>query len=1177
MKSKYIKISLLAILAAICCVFAWIIPVLSARADGVTLEGEGDEFLLSETSYGEADKFVFTATANFESGQAAGIVFGADENSKWVFNIDRVENRVKLMHFSETGVEVLREDWFIGNNKMKEGEKSLVNPKVKDARWVQLKVVITPQDDKVYAEFYADNIRRFSFDERGDDVTIDLNDVKEGFTRKYQGGSIGYNCFNAKVTFSDIYAGVSDYSYYTELYRQQYHFSQFAHWNNDPNGLVYYKGYYHLYYQTYPYTHPNGAEGWGNMYWGHARSTDLAHWELLPVCLFPDTEADGLGGGDGYMWSGSAMVYHQGMSATIDEKKWFPNGNGEGLIGFYTRDGAMQDQVLMSSDDGGLTWTKQKLIPQSLTGISKKVSCRDPKVFPVEKSGEKVTLWGMAVTGQETNQVWFFKSNDLYDWSYAGEFKAYRPECPDLITLTADDGNTYAVMTFTGRQYLVGKLGYDGASGHIVYSDLNGVPFSSMDMEEIPFQTMDYGPDSYATQSFYIDDGENKGKTIALSWFSGVPDADASINAGALGAVRKGWNGGGMTIPVEYGLERVGSGYVLTQTPIVKNSSAFNKTSIYSGTGVQITSASQNVLADLDTHCFELEAEIANPSETAVYFRINMNGNEYTEIGWNAEEGYYVSREHTGDAGLNLGNYRRRYVSRKGDGKNLSFYILSDNGGVEVYCDGFKIPFYVLTFSSPYATKAQFVAEGEVTASIKANEIASVWRRGEAQEGETVIYLETQSVELDKTITVSKEVMVYTTSEAELNWAVESGENVVSVEKTEHGARFTALNAGSATVTLTCGNVVKTIDVTVHDGSVDSDVSFKTEGVVSGGWYVAEGGLLGVQSSGDGFILSENGADNFTYSANFSLSGAAAAIVFRAKADMSDYLIANYDNNGKIVKLWSPRGELGRAAVEKIDVNDVTLKVKAKNNNVAVYINGAEVINVTLAETEPTEGLFGLNSCAARTTFKSVVLLTESYVYSGGNLTIKGETTQAITALYNRTAGNVKINPAFYTVNGRTLEISRTYFATLKASGTYDFTAVGSKTPFDFSVKITEVPLTVTGGVTIESGCNAVIYIGNAAAGSVTLNGVALTEGYTVENGMLIISSEKLSLGENTVRLESGTEITVTVIGHSADGGNNTALIISLSVVGGVLVLGGAAAVTAVLLLRRKKKNGGNH
>ena len=1175
---------ILAVIAAVCGVLAFALPALPAHADGVVIEGDGDNFSLTETTYGAADKFVYTATANFENGAAAGIVFAADENSKWVFNIDRAANRVKLMHFTGNVATVLREDWFIGNDKMTDGEKELVNPKVASARWVQLKVIVTPQDGKVYAEFYADNIRRFAFDEKGEGVTIDLNAVTKldgepsGLT--YNGGKIGFNCYKAKVTFKDVYAGVSDYSYYTELYRQQYHFSQFAHWNNDPNGLVYYNGYYHMYYQTYPYTHDSGAEGWGDMYWGHARSKDLAHWELLPVCLFPDKQGTPAGAqGDGFMWSGSAMVYRPGMSDMIDSLEWFPNGEGTGILGFYTRDGARQDQVIMSSDDGGLTWTKRKLIPQSTTGISdRKVSCRDPKVFPVLKEGEKVTLWGMAVTGQENNRVWFFKSDNLYDWSYAGEFAAYRPECPDLITLTADDNETYDVMTFTGRQYLVGKISYDSVRGHIVYSDLNGNSFADMSMEEIPFQTMDYGPDSYATQSFFIDGGELKNKKIAVSWFSGVPDAPASINAGALGAVRKGWNGSGMTIPVEYGLKKTDGGYVLTQTPIVKNLGEFEKTSIYSGSDVQINAQSENVLAGVDTHCFELEAEISNPDKKPVYFRVNMKGNEYTEIGWNAEEGYYVSREHTGDAGLNLGNYRSRHTSGAVDSETLSFYILSDNGGVEVYCGGFTIPFYVLTFSSPYATKAQFIAEGGVTANIDVKEISSVWRE-EAGDGETVLHVEEENVELDKTLTPSREIMAYSTSGGQIEWTVESGDNVVSLTKTDSGAKFTARAEGTATVKVACGNAVKTINVTVHDGSVDSDTVFKSEGIVSGNWFIADGGLLGAQPSGDGFILSEKSADNFTYSANFSLLGAAAAIVFRAKADMSDYLIANYDNIG-VVKLWSPRGDIGKANVSDIDVSNIVLKVKAQGAHVTVFINGREVIDVDLGAKEPTEGLFGLNVCAGRATFKSVALISESYDYAGGALTVVGEAEQAVNAIYNVTLGNVKINPAFYTVKGRSVEISRSYFETLKATGNYKFTVVGYSSTYSFTVNVSALPATEVGDVAADYGCNAVIYIGNSKVENLSVNGVALTDGYTVKNGVLTINADKLSAGENNVAINGDLTVKVTVnakqtadVSQGNGKKNNLALIISLSVTGGVLVLGGAAAV-AVIFILRKNKNG---
>lgn len=1179
MKSKYIKISFLAILAAVCCAFAFIMPVLTAKADGVVLEGDGNEFLLSETSYGKTEKFVYTATANFENGNAAGIVFGANEDAKWVFNIDRNENRVKLIYFFEGGDEVLLDDWFIGNDKMTEGEKSKVNPKVAQLDKVQLKVIVSPEEDAVMAEFYADNIKRF-----GVDSEINLNSLSnlpEG--AEYDGGAIGYNCFHAKVSFNDIYAGRSDYSYYTETYRQQYHFSQYAHWNNDPNGLVYYDGWYHLYYQTHPF-----SNYWSDMYWGHARSRDLVHWQHLPICLFPDTDFDGRGG-DGYMWSGSAMVYHAGDSAAIDALNWYPNGGGTGLIAFYTRDGAMQDQVIMSSDDGGISWTKRKLIPQTVAtapdGYNGITDCRDPKVFPVKTNTDgKTTLWGMALTGMATYNVWFLQSEDLLNWSYAGGFKAegVKAECPDVVTLTADDNTVHNVLTLTGRSYIVGEITYDDSARKIKFCDLNGNDLSGLDT--VPVQNMDFGPDSYATQSYYIDDeaSEFYGKTVSVSWFSGVPGAAASIESGLLADARKVWNGGGMTIPVEWGLKKTDGGYVLTQTPIVKSAEGFKtiKTQAYTGTDLALTTESENILANVSGHCLEIEAEIINPDNAAVYFRINMNGNEYTEIGWNASDGYYVDRTHTADAGLSMNNYRVKYTSGAcGEGRQ-TFYILSDNGGVEVFCGDFAIPFYVLTFSSPYAQKALFVAEGNVTLNkIKVNNIGNVWRTEDAAEGETVLYVETEAVELDKTLTVSKEVMAYATSEAELNWAVESGENIVSVEKTEYGARLSALAAGTAVVTVSGGNAVKKITVTVHDGKADSDLTFKTDGIVSGNWLVTQSGLVGSQSAGDGFIISENSADNFTYSANFSLSGAAAAIVFRAKADMSDYLIANYDNNGKIVKLWSPRGQLGQASAEGIDVSDITLKVRAKDNNIIVYINGREVLNVMLADAEPTEGRFGLNTCAARTTFKSVVLLSESYAYSGGNLSVKGDTAQAVTALYNRTAGNVRINPSFYTVSGRTLEISQTYFQTLKTAGVYLFTVTGEKNSFDFSVNVSAIPVTKFNDITVENGCNAVIYIGGVTVTSLTLNGAELTDGYSVKDGMLTIGSEKLSVGENAVQI-NGEGLTVTVTTQSAanvKSGADNALIISLSVVGGVLVLGGAAALTTVLLLRRKKKNGGNN
>ena len=1088
--------------------------------DNVSMESSTDSFSLLDTAYGAEEKFVYTATASFDHGVAAAIAFGAEDGSHyWVFNVDRQANLVKLLYFTvedgkTTAVELLT-DYFIGNDKMTDSERRLVGDKVASVEKVQLKVVITPEGESAYAEFYADNIRRF-----GIDNTIDLNALEllpEEVS--YGGGNIGFNCFNSKVKFTDIYYGKSDYSYYTELYRNQYHFSQYAHWNNDPNGLVYYDGYYHLFYQHHPY-----SNYWSDMYWGHARSKDLAHWELLPICLFPDED---WGSGVGYMWSGTAYEYRLGDSDAIDRLNWFPNGNGNGLISFYTRDGGMQDQMLMSSDDAGLTWTKRQIIPQTVAtgadGIYHKVACRDPKVFPVATQDGKTTVWGMAVTGQQENRVWFLKSTNLLDWSYAGQFAANVPECPDIVTLTADDGNIYNVLTLSGREYIVGKLVYDGNS--IIYTDKDGGAIDQSD-----FQVMDFGTDSYATQTFSIRDTESDyfGKTVSVSWYAGVP---ANTDSGIYANARKVWNGSGMTIPVVWGLATEGEGYILTQTPIVKDSTAFTKENLLTLENKKLDQTSENILSDVNTHIFEMALSVNNPNNAAISIKINVSDNEYTEIGWNETEGYFVDRRFTSSAGLNIKDYHFRYTSGPRSFGTQTFYILSDNGGVEVFCDDFKIPFYLLTLASPYSVKAEFSVDNEVTVnSLTLNEIASVWREGDSVEGETVLYVSEESVELDTYITDKKLITAYSTSGDEISWRLESGSEFVAIENTTGGVIARALRAGQATLVVTCGNQVKVIKLTVYNGAPDSDVEFNGNGIISGSWIANGSDIIAETSAGDGYILSTKSASDFNCSVTFSLDAIAAAFIFRANEDMSEYIIFNYDNNEKIVKMWSQNGEIGRASAQGVNLNNVVLRVEANGTSVKAYINGNLAIDTVLNENEPKEGLFGLNVYSGKATFKSVVNFDDQYTYNGiGSLTVVGDSNQVITSLYNKTMANTKVDGAFYTSDGRNLVIDSRYFELLPV-GTYTFKAVGGSSAYEFTVSVTAVTQTVLQDMTIQNGCNAVIYLGNVKPESVSVNGKQLTEEqYKVENYMLTIVAELLTESENEIVINDQT-ITVTLV-----------------------------------------------
>ena len=146
---------------------------------------------------------------------------------------------------------------------------------------------------------------------------------------------------------------------YNEKYRPQFHFSPPANWMNDPNGMVYYDGEYHLFYQYYP-----DSTVWGPMHWGHAISKNLVNWKHLPIALYPDTL--------GYIFSGSAVVDDQNSLG-------FQKGNTKTLVAMFTyhnmigeKSGAsnFQTQGIAYSTDKGRTWIKYTFNPVILLIIA---------------------------------------------------------------------------------------------------------------------------------------------------------------------------------------------------------------------------------------------------------------------------------------------------------------------------------------------------------------------------------------------------------------------------------------------------------------------------------------------------------------------------------------------------------------------------------------------------------------------------------------------------------------------------------------------------------------------------------------------------------------------------------------------------------------------------------------
>ncbi len=1163
-------------------------PKQKAYAAQISVEGAGDAFVYSEESYEADESFAYVSTACFERGNAAGLVFGGKENdSCFVFNVDRANNLVKLMYFynmaEDKKVAVLKEEYYVGSKIMNDGEKSYVQSRTANIDKVYLKVTVNGDGT---AEFYADGIRRFAFmDGSKPAAEINLNSFKleDETPIRYDGGLLGYNCFNAKVSFTDTLIGKTDYGYYGELYRNQYHFSQFAHWNNDPNGLVYYNGYYHLYFQHNPY-----GNTWDAMHWGHARSTDLVHWELLPIALVPDRD---LSVDVGAMWSGSSRVYHKGDSDVIDGYNWFDatdkqKGDALGLIAYYTRfdNGGNRHQILAYSTDGGLSWNKRDNIKSTVSldlqgNPVNGGSWRDPKIFDISAlNGVGDYKWGMALTDMEDNTLFFLKSKNLVSWEHAGSYFVYRPECPDMFTLSTDDETEHTVITFTSRYYVVCDLAYE--NGKIVMKEPkadNPATIERLDRNSEYLQIMDYGVDSYAGQTFYIDansDSKYKGESVGLSWFSGVPNDDKSIESGVLQTARKVWNGGGMTVPVVYGLRKSGEKYVLTSTPItVDNESDFAKTRL-------------NGIDDINGHCFEISATVQNDGAEPVYFRINgsADGTRYTEIGWNSQDGYYVDRTYTEDAGINfpLPNYACKYVSNMGkSNKTLEFYILSDNGGVEVYCDGFTVPFYILTFASPYSVKATFTADSSANAELTVNEIASVWR-GESEE--TLINISDMQIDLGAELGQSQIVTAYAQGK-EIEWEVVEGTDIIEVKPTSTGAEIIGKKAGSARVKVSAGLSSRTIDVTVHSGKAESDFTFTTDGIVSGRWYYSGNSLIGEQSGGDGFILANESGGDFTYTAQFDLgSGAAAALVFRATAEngkLTSYLIANYDNNSKIVKLWSQNGELANVPAGNPNIEDLVLTAETKGKNVKVYLNGNKLIDCVVRDTDPVSGKFGLNVCATRAAFSLITVQKSEYGYSGsGDFVIKSSVEQQALEIVNTTLGNTALSQGQYETVGREIRIKQSYIELLPSAGEYKFVIYGSAFTFTAKVIVESIPQTELVAVTVDEGINATIWLGNSNVQYVKVNGAELDAGlYKIYGYVLTVMPDAFEIGENTVSVNDTQVTTVTVreVPKNAvlSGGeskkSNVGLIVGLSV--GIPVPIIAAAVVAVVLIWRKKKS----
>ena len=272
---------------------------------------------------------------------------------------------------------------------------------------------------------------------------------------EYEGNPAGLS----QITVDRAIAGAD--SMYRETNRPRYHFTVRRGWNNDPNGLIFHEGEYHLFFQHNPY-----EREWENMHWGHAVSRDLIHWEELPVALSPDRH--------GTVFSGSTVIDRNNTA-----------GFGKNaMVAIYTADSPeKQVQCLAYSTDNGRSWTKYSGNPALDTKhIWNSKDTRDPKVFRYEAGGH----WVMALNERDGHSI--YSSHDLKKWTFESHVTGFW-ECPELFELPVDGkqnnrkwvmygaSGTYMTGTFDGKRFTPesGKHYYTSGSQYAAQT-FNNIP-----------------------------------------------------------------------------------------------------------------------------------------------------------------------------------------------------------------------------------------------------------------------------------------------------------------------------------------------------------------------------------------------------------------------------------------------------------------------------------------------------------------------------------------------------------------------------------------------------------------------------------------------------------------------------------------------------------------------------
>lgn len=453
---------------------------------------------------------------------------------------------------------------------------------------------------------------------------------------------------------------------YSEPYRLQVHYSLPSGWLNDPNGLIFHDGVYHLFYQNYPYN-----KIWGPMHWGHAISSDLIHWQTLPVAIKPEDDGD--------VFSGCCV-------ADVRNVTGFAKDGIETLFALFTLSkNGNQSQAVAYSYDNGVTFTRYDGNP-----VIKNPSLpdfRDPNV--IERDG----TYYMALAAND--RIIFYSSRDLLSWTERSQFgvspyegdKSGVWECPAVVSLKDEQGDEHDVLVVSENgdtagsvmQYFIGK--FDGTQ----FVNRNNVT---------TVLWLDHGPDNYAAVPFHNDPQD---RVILIGWMNNwlygqnIPTST--------------WRGQ-MTIPRELGLKTVNGNLHVVQQPIAElrsiadNSKHWKLTSPIDVGSSRTYNLTEQASIESSLLLIEYVFDIQNAKSGIIDFRFSNSHNEFLSFAYTVQDQIYqLDRTNSGQTLFSNRFANEKLTTHRIDtSNNLAGRIVLDVASIEIFADEGLDTFSVLFF-----------------------------------------------------------------------------------------------------------------------------------------------------------------------------------------------------------------------------------------------------------------------------------------------------------------------------------------------------------------------------------------------------------------------------------------------------------------------------------------------